>query len=84
VNDYKNFDGLSLNVHMFVFIIPEDSMHVTLRDQLKLCQISLRKNLTKREKWVKEWPGQLCITSSQVIYSDVSYRYEVVSFCLIS
>jgi dynein heavy chain len=56
---------------MFVFIIPEDSMHVTLRDQLKLCQISLRKNLIKRDKWIKEWPGQLCITSSQVIYSKV-------------
>lgn len=41
-------------------------MRDTLRDQLKLCRTALRKNLSKRDKWIKEWPGQLCITSSQV------------------
>ncbi|KAJ9574124.1 hypothetical protein L9F63_008538, partial [Diploptera punctata] len=43
----------------------ESVMRVTLRDQLKLCRVALRKNLTKRDKWIKDWPGQLCITSSQ-------------------
>nr|CAD7455963.1 unnamed protein product [Timema tahoe] len=44
----------------------EDMMRLTLREQLKLCRASLRKNLNKRDKWIKDWPGQLCITSSQI------------------
>ena len=68
MSDYKNFDGFYFNLHMFVFIISEDSMHVTLRDQLKLCRISLRKNLMTKDIWIKEWPGQLCIISSQVMH----------------
>nr|CAD7395754.1 unnamed protein product [Timema poppensis] len=44
----------------------EDMMRLTLREQLKLCRASLRKNLNKRDKWLKDWPGQLCITSSQI------------------
>lgn len=38
----------------------------TLCDLLRDCKNALRKNLTKRDKWVKEWAGQLCITSSQI------------------
>lgn len=27
---------------------------------------SLKKNLKTRDQWILKWPGQLCITSSQV------------------
>ncbi|XP_049764343.1 dynein axonemal heavy chain 2 [Schistocerca cancellata] len=44
----------------------ERTMRCTLRIQLKNCRASLRKNLTKRDVWIKDWPGQMCITSSQI------------------
>jgi len=44
-------------------------MRETLRDLMKKCRADLRKNLQRRDKWIKEWPGQLCITCSQVIFS---------------
>lgn len=44
----------------------ESTMRSTLKELLKNCKISLKKNLTKRDKWIKEWPGQLCITASQM------------------
>jgi dynein heavy chain len=34
-------------------------MRATLKDKLKECKTSLKKNLTKRDKWIKEWPGQV-------------------------
>lgn len=37
----------------------ESTMRSTLKDLLKNCKISLKKNLTKRDKWLKEWPGQV-------------------------
>ncbi|XP_039277425.1 dynein heavy chain 2, axonemal [Nilaparvata lugens] len=44
----------------------ETVMRLSLRDQLKQVRLALRKNLAKRDKWIKEYPGQLCITSSQI------------------
>ena len=44
----------------------ERTMRWTLREILKNCKISLKKMITKREKWVKEWPGQMTITASQM------------------
>jgi dynein heavy chain len=44
----------------------ESTMRVTLKDSLRNCKASLKKNLNKRDKWLKEWPGQLCITASQM------------------
>jgi len=34
-------------------------MRWTLKELLKHCRIALKKNLSKREKWVKEWAGQV-------------------------
>lgn len=42
-------------------------MRESLKQTLKQVKVSLTKNLKTREKWVLEWPGQLCITASQVI-----------------
>ena len=44
----------------------EKCMRVTLRDLLRECRIALKKAASKRDKWIKEWSGQLCITSSQI------------------
>ncbi len=44
----------------------EDMMHATLKDTLRACRADLKKHLAKREKWVRDWPGQMLITSSQI------------------
>ncbi|XP_052234681.1 dynein axonemal heavy chain 2-like isoform X14 [Dreissena polymorpha] len=44
----------------------EKNMRFTLKKRLPECRNALKKSLTKRDKWIKEWPGQLCITSSQI------------------
>lgn len=44
----------------------EDMMRATLKDVLRSCRIDLKKHLNKREKWVKDWPGQMLITASQI------------------
>lgn len=41
-------------------------MHHSLKQTLKQVKISLMKNLKTRDKWILEYPGQLCITASQV------------------
>ncbi|XP_039087571.1 dynein heavy chain 2, axonemal [Hyaena hyaena] len=44
----------------------ERAMKVTLRDVLRACRVALKKFLNKRDKWVKEWAGQMVITASQI------------------
>ncbi|XP_043933259.1 dynein axonemal heavy chain 2 [Protopterus annectens] len=51
----------------------ERTMRWTLKDLLKNCRLALKKMTSKRDKWVKEWPGQMLITSSQIQWTgDVS------------
>ncbi|KAM4844901.1 dynein axonemal heavy chain 2 isoform 2-T2 [Thomomys bottae] len=44
----------------------EKTMRVTLRELLRNCRVALKKFLNKRDKWVKEWAGQVVITASQI------------------
>ncbi|XP_064639639.1 dynein axonemal heavy chain 2-like isoform X2 [Lineus longissimus] len=44
----------------------ERAMRWNLKESLKNVRVALKKNLNKRDKWMKEWAGQLCITSSQI------------------
>lgn len=44
----------------------EAMMRATLKDCLRACRLDLKKNLNKREKWVKDWPGQMLISASQI------------------
>lgn len=38
----------------------ERMMRWTLKEVLKNCRLSLKKNLSKRDKWIKDWCGQVC------------------------
>lgn len=44
----------------------EAAMRAHLKENLKQTRLALRKSLSKRDKWLLIWPGQLCITASQV------------------
>ncbi|XP_066578473.1 dynein axonemal heavy chain 2 [Amia ocellicauda] len=44
----------------------ERTMRWTLKDSLKNCRLSLKRMTGKRDKWVKDWPGQMLITASQI------------------
>ncbi|XP_056156824.1 dynein axonemal heavy chain 2 [Lampris incognitus] len=44
----------------------EKSMQSTLRDCLRHCRLALKKMTGKRDKWVRDWPGQMAITASQI------------------
>nr|CAH8839495.1 unnamed protein product [Trichobilharzia regenti] len=58
----------------------EDQMYKTLRDLLRDCRFALKKAANKRDKFIKEWPGQLCITSSQIQWTaDVTKALQLVS-----
>jgi dynein heavy chain len=46
--------------------VVENMMHKSLRDVLRACRLDLKKHLSKREKWVRDWPGQVIITASQI------------------
>ncbi|XP_072759448.1 dynein axonemal heavy chain 2 [Anoplolepis gracilipes] len=48
----------------------ETAMRVTLREVLRQCRTALRKMLAKRDRWVKEWPGQPGITSTQIQWTS--------------
>ncbi|XP_075914103.1 dynein axonemal heavy chain 2-like [Petromyzon marinus] len=50
----------------------ERAMRHTLRELLRECLLTLRKTGGKRDKWIREWPGQLLLTASQAQWtSDV-------------
>ncbi|XP_054274165.1 dynein axonemal heavy chain 2 [Macrosteles quadrilineatus] len=48
----------------------EEAMRLSLRSLLKTVRLSLKKNLNDRDKWIKEWCGQLCITASQIQWTS--------------
>jgi len=40
----------------------ESTMRSSLKDLLRQCKAALKKSLNKRDKWLKEWPGQVNIS----------------------
>ncbi|KAJ7313214.1 hypothetical protein JRQ81_004493, partial [Phrynocephalus forsythii] len=70
----KCFDNIkSLKMQKEWLCDVERAMRWTLREVLRNCRLALKKMLSKRDKWVKEWPGQMVITASQIQWTaDVS------------
>ncbi|KAK0165141.1 hypothetical protein PV328_003689 [Microctonus aethiopoides] len=50
----------------YASFVPETAMRDCLREILRHCRAALRKIQGKRDKWVKEWPSQPGITSTQI------------------
>ncbi|XP_059156869.1 dynein axonemal heavy chain 2-like isoform X2 [Physella acuta] len=48
----------------------EKTMRWTLKEILRNCRTALKKNLNKRDKWIKDWPGQMCITAGQIQWTQ--------------
>ncbi|XP_008181522.3 dynein heavy chain 2, axonemal [Acyrthosiphon pisum] len=57
----------------------EDAMRNCLKQILKQVKLSLTKNLKTRDKWILEWPGQLCIAASQIQWTADCTRSLVQS-----
>ncbi|XP_060835340.1 dynein axonemal heavy chain 2-like [Rhopalosiphum padi] len=57
----------------------EDAMRNCLKQILKQVKLALTKNLKTRDKWILEWPGQLCIVASQIQWTADCTRALVQS-----
>nr|XP_019958870.1 PREDICTED: dynein heavy chain 2, axonemal [Paralichthys olivaceus] len=44
----------------------EKVMRITLKDSLNDCLVALKRTTKQRDKWVRDWPGQMLITASQI------------------
>ena len=44
----------------------ETKMQLSVREYLKNCLAALKLQLNKREKWIKDWPSQACVTASEI------------------
>ena len=42
-------------------------MKWTLKELLKQCRLGLKKTTSKRDKWVKEWPGQVIVNTKPLL-----------------
>ena len=49
-------------------------MHKSLKDVLRACRLDLKRHLSKREKWVREWPGQVSMVCTPL------YSYCLLGF----
>lgn len=62
----------------------EAQMRKTLRDLLRDCRVEMKKASVKREKIIRDWPGQICLTTSQIQWtSDVTKALIMVNNNLI-
>jgi len=61
------------------FKIIEVTVRDCLKQTLKQVKSSLTKNLKTREKWILEWPGQLCIAASQVNQNEQNKHNKLIN-----
>lgn len=62
----------------------ESQMRKTLRDLLRDCRVEMKKASVKRDKVIRDWPGQICLTTSQIQWtSDVTKALIVVTVFLL-
>jgi dynein heavy chain len=52
----------------------EIKMQITVREYLKNCLFALKLQLTKREKWLKDWPSQSCVTASEIEWTSATTK----------
>ncbi|CAN9505279.1 unnamed protein product [Ophioblennius macclurei] len=56
----------------------EDVMRLTLKECLNNCLEDLKKTTGVRDKWIKEWPGQMLITAGQIKWTtDVTKALNI-------
>ena len=56
----------------------ETKMQITVREYLKNCLSALKLQLTKRDKWIKDWPSQCCVTASEIEWTSATTKALVV------
>ena len=59
-------------------------MRWTLKEVLKNCRLALKKSLTKRDKWIKEWPGQVWLKSVLFDISDIHYGVFLIRIYIVN
>ena len=52
----------------------ETKMQITIREYLKNCLAALKLHLNKRDKWIKDWPSQCCITASEIQWTSATTK----------
>ncbi|CAF0727175.1 unnamed protein product [Didymodactylos carnosus] len=52
----------------------EIKMQLSIREYLKNTLAALRQNLGKREKWVRDWPSQCCVTASKIEWTSATTK----------
>uniref|UniRef100_A0A3Q1IX48 Dynein axonemal heavy chain 2 n=1 Tax=Anabas testudineus TaxID=64144 RepID=A0A3Q1IX48_ANATE len=57
----------------------EKIMRITLKDCLSSCLVALKKMTGQREKWVKDWQGQMLITASQIQWTTDVTKALIIS-----
>ncbi|XP_027143976.1 dynein heavy chain 2, axonemal isoform X2 [Larimichthys crocea] len=57
----------------------EKTMRITLKDCLSNCLVALKRMTGQRDKWVKDWPGQMLITASQIQWTTDVTRSLITS-----
>ncbi|CAF5218386.1 unnamed protein product [Rotaria magnacalcarata] len=49
-------------------------MQITVKEYLKNSLIALKVQLKKRDKWIKDWPSQCCVTASEIEWTSTTAK----------
>lgn len=52
----------------------EIKMQITVREYLKNSLSALKLHLKKRDKWIKDWPSQCCVTASEIEWTSATTK----------
>ncbi|CAF2418248.1 unnamed protein product [Rotaria sp. Silwood2] len=52
----------------------EIKMQITVREYLKNSLSALKLQLKKRDKWIKDWPSQCCVTASEIEWTSATTK----------
>ncbi|CAF1355620.1 unnamed protein product [Rotaria magnacalcarata] len=52
----------------------EIKMQITVKEYLKNSLIALKVQLKKRDKWIKDWPSQCCVTASEIEWTSTTAK----------